>query len=159
MKLSDAIDEYCVKDFSFKDVIDDMPYTFSEEEYGKVREDMLHLKKEFNNIRQKSNEGIKATNELLSMMGAPRRDERKEEKNLKIINKANRFMEKQPVYEIFDMYISGDVVDVMSDVNRLTDDEDANMKKTLEISKNVYKSMIRAADALEPVLDESLEKI
>ena len=44
-------------------------------------------------------------------------------------------------------------------INTLTDDEDENMKKTIEISVTIYKALIQAADALEPVLEDTLAKL
>ncbi len=51
------------------------------------------------------------------------------------------------------------VADDVTSINTLTDDEDENMKKTIEISVTIYKALIQAADALEPVLEDTLAKL
>ena len=60
---------------------------------------------------------------------------------------------------IRDRYITNMVADDVTMVNSLTDDEDENMKKTIEISVTIYKALIQAADALEPVLKDTLAKL
>ena len=44
-------------------------------------------------------------------------------------------------------------------VNNLSEDEDENMKKTLEISVVVYKALVQAVEKLIPVLEETLEQV
>jgi len=44
-------------------------------------------------------------------------------------------------------------------VNTLSEDEDENMKKTLEISTVIYKALIKAVDELTPVLEETLKQL
>ena len=82
-----------------------------------------------------------------------------ESKKLKQINKINNFLSKQDAYSILDIYITNMVADDVNTVNSLTDDEDENMKKTIEISVTIYKALIQAADALEPVLEDTLAKL
>lgn len=156
MKLSETIDKYCKKDFSFESLLKDMPYTFNEEEYPEVKEKMLHLRKEFVNIKQKSKEGIKAVGELKKVVNAGKYNTKTEAKNLKIINKINNFLGKQDAYNILDVYITGIISEDVSMINSLTEDKDENMRKTLEISEAVYKALIQAVDDMTPALEETL---
>ena len=82
-----------------------------------------------------------------------------EAKNLKKIDKINKFLEKQEAYDILDVYITNTVAKDLVTVNNLSEDEDENMKKTLEISVAIYKALIDAVEKLTPVLEETLEQI
>lgn len=159
IKLSEVIDEYCKNEFSFKDMLDELPYTFTGEEYDKVKDKIFHLQKEFINIRQKSKEGIKAAEDIIKYINIGKYNTNSEAKRLKQINKINNFLSKQDAYSILDIYITNMVADDVTMVNSLTDDEDENMKKTIEISVTIYKALIQAADALEPVLKDTLAKL
>lgn len=159
MALSEVIDKYCKEDFSFSDMLDKMPYTFPDEEYKKVRDDIVHLRKEFNDIKQKSKEGIKAAEKVISIVNKGEDNPVNEAKNLKKVDKINKFLAKQDAYNILDVYITNSVSKDLQTVNMLSDDEDENMKKTLEISVSIYKALIEAVDSLTPVLEETLEKV
>ncbi len=78
---------------------------------------------------------------------------------MKKINKINKFLEKQEAYDILDVYITNTVAKDLVTVNNLSEDEDENMKKTLEISVAIYKALIDAVEKLTPVLEETLEQI
>lgn len=159
MTLSDVIDQYCKEDFSFSNLLDDTPYTFTGDEYDKVRNDMLDIPKEFINMRQKANEGIKATEQLIKIIDSGKQNTKSEHNNLKKIDKINKFVGKQKAYSILDAYITSAVADDVQRINTLTNDENENMKKTLEISMSLYKALIQAVDALMPSLEETLGKI
>ncbi|MCI9078499.1 MAG: motility associated factor glycosyltransferase family protein [Lachnospiraceae bacterium] len=159
MALSEVIDEYCKEEFSFNDMLDKMPYTFSDEEYSEVKDNIIHLRKEFNDIKQKSKEGIKAAEKVISIINKGEDNPVNEAKNLKKVDKINKFLAKQDAYSILDVYITNSVSKDLQTVNMLSDDEDENMKKTLEISVSIYKALIEAVDSLTPVLEETLEKL
>ena len=159
MKLSEAIDEYCKRDFSFSKLLEEMPYTFSDDEYMEVKNKMLHLSKEFISIKQKSKEGIEVAGKLLKMINSEKKDAINEAKNLKKIDKINKFLARQDAYNILDVYIMTSVSKDIQTVNNLSEDEDENMKKTLKISTVIYKALIKAVDELTPVLEESLEQL
>lgn len=159
MALSEVIDQYCKEEFSFNDMLDKMPYTFSDEEYSEVKDNIMHLRKEFNDIKQKSKEGIKAAEKVISIVNKGEDNPVNEAKNLKKVDKINKFLAKQDAYSILDVYITNSVSKDLQTVNMLSDDEDENMKKTLEISVSIYKALIKAVDSLTPVLEETLEKL
>lgn len=159
MKLSEAIDEYCKEEFSFSRLLEEMPYTFLDDEYIEVRNKMLHLSKEFASIKQKSKEGIEVAEKLLKIVNKEKNNAVGEAKNLKKIDKINKFLARQDAYNILDVYIMISVAKDIQTVNNLSEDEDENMKKTLEISTVIYKALIKAVDELAPVLEESLKQL
>ena len=54
MKLSEAIDKYCTKEFDFEKVLEGIPPTFDEKQYGEVRKTLLHIEKEMKNIHSRA---------------------------------------------------------------------------------------------------------
>ncbi len=159
MKLSEVINQYCKEEFSFKDLLDSMPYTFTADEYNEARNDMLNIQKEFIDMKQKANEGVKAAEQLIKIVNTGKQNTKSEHNNLKKIDKINKFVGKQKAYSILDAYITSAVANDVQKINTLTNDEDENMKKTLEISMSLYKALIQAVDALMPSLEETLDKI
>lgn len=159
MKLSEVIDEYCKEEFSFSDLLNNMPYTFTGDEYNKVREEVLHLKKEFVDIKNKSKEGIKIVNRLIKSINNKSNSTKNESKDLKKVDKINKFLEKQPAYDILDVYIANKIAGDLVTVNNLSEDEAENIKKTLKISLAIYKALIQAVEELTSVLEETLEQI
>lgn len=159
MKLSEVIDTYCTEEFSFKAMLDSMPYTFTNDEYIKVRNCILNIKKEFIDMKQKANEGIKATEQLIKIINNGNKHTKSEHNNLKKINKINKFISNQDSYSILDAYITNTIADDIQNINALTKDEDENMKKTLKISMSLYKALTQAIDALTPALEKTLQKI
>lgn len=156
MKLSEVIDEYCKEEFSFNALLEKMPYTFAGDEYNKLRAELLHLRKEFLDIKKKSKEGIKIADRIKKSIN---NNTGNENKDIKRIDKINKFLEKQPAYDILDVYIINSVAKDLVTVNNLSEDEDENMKKTLEISTAIYTALIEAVDKLTPILEETLEQI
>ncbi len=159
MKLSEVIDQYCNNKFSFSNLLGSMPYTFTDDEYSKVREELLDIRKEFSDIKNKSKEGIKLANRIIKSINNKNNTGKNESKDLKRIDKINKFLEKQAAYDILDIYISNIVVKDLVTVNNLSEDEDENMKKTLEISITIYKALMDGIEKLTPVLEETLEQI
>lgn len=159
MTLSDVIDKYCCKEFSFRKIIDEKPYTFTDEEYMEVRKDILHLEREFNNIKERAAEGKKAADALCRIIISGNRSQKKEEKYKKIIRKTNNFIEKQPAYELLDIYITSSINNKIERINCLTDDEDQNILYTMEASNSVYEALISAVDELHDALQTMLASV
>lgn len=159
MKLSEVIDKYCKEEFSFSSLLEEIPYTFTGDEYNKVKEEILHLRKEFSDIKNKSKEGIKIAGRVIKSINNKNSRTKNEAKDLKKIDKINKFLEKQEAYDILDIYITNVVAKDLVTVNNLSEDEDENMKKTLEISIAIYKALIEGIEKLTPVLEETLEQL
>lgn len=159
MTLADVIDKYCDKEFLFRKLVDEKPYTFSDEEYMEVRKDILHLEREFNNIKERAVEGKKAADSLCKIIISGNRSQKKEDKYIKIVRKTNNFIEKQPADELLDEYITSSVTDKIERINCLTDDEDQNMLYTMEVTNALYDALISAVDELHDELQTMLASV
>jgi len=159
MKLSEVIDEYCKEEFSFKELLDSMPYTFTDEEYKIVRDNIIGIRKEFDNMERKAREGIKVADNLVKIVNSGKHNTKSEHNNLKKIDKINKFIGTQDAYDILDAYVTSAIADDIQKINTLSKDEDENMKKTLEISVALYNALIKAVETLMPPLEETIEVI
>ena len=159
MTLSDAIEKYCTQEFDAKAFIENMPCTFDEKEYKEVQGTLLHLRKEFANIKQKSIEGKKYAQELVVIGTRKEVNPAKESELSKKLRKINNFINKQSCYELIETYISDDVAEKIAKINTLSEDENENLINTANISIAIYEAMEKAIKELTPVLEESLEKV
>lgn len=159
MTLAEVIDTYCQTECHMRQIIEEKPYTFSGKEYEEVKKVICHLEKDFNNIKQKAIEGKKAINELSVKIHSGQSTPALESKYVKIIKKANNFIEKQDAYPLFDAYISDLVTESLQKINCITGDATKDMLFTLEASKVVFNALLDAVKDLEPVLKESLAKL
>ncbi len=159
MKLSEAIDQYCVSEYHFSDVIEKVPYTFDEEEYQKVKDECNKLRSQFSLLKNKGNEALAITGELKNMLQLGEKNAQKENKKIAALKKINDLVNKQTANELLEIYISGETTSEIQRINKMTEDEDENMRNTLEISTIVYQEMIKAIDELKPLLQESLAKL
>ena len=104
-------------------------------------------------------EGRKAVDSFTRLVKTGVRSQIKEDKYLKVIKKANNFIEKQPANDLLDGYIAADVSERLMNINRLTDDEDQNMLDTLEVSGIVYDTLVKAVDELKDEMDKMLASV
>ena len=159
MRLSEVIDNYCNKEISFRTIVENKPYTFNDDEYLEVQKDVIHLGREFKNIKDRAIEGKKAVVSFTNLIKSGNKSQNKENKYLKIIKKANNFIEKQPADELLDEYMSPEVAESLIDINKLTDDEDQNMLDTLKVTGIVYDALVKAVDELKDEMDKMLASV
>lgn len=159
MTFADVIDRYCHNAFDFAEILENKPYTFVGTEYEEVKKAVFHLKKDLNNVKQKSMEGIKVVKEFILKTQMDKNTPDLEAKLLKKIQKANNFIEKQDLYELLDPYISDRITEAIQGINCVTGDEKQDLIATLETSKVVFEALYDATNELEPILEEALAKM
>lgn len=159
MKLCDAINEYCKEEFSFNKLLEKIPFTFSDNEYDKVRIKILNLGKEFVSIKQKSREGIEIAERLLNSFNNVGYNLAGNNRDLKNFDRINKFIARQDAYSILDVYITNIISDDIQMVNKSLVDSSESDKKKLKIAIILYKALIKSVDELTPVLEETLAKI
>ena len=159
MTLSDVIDKYCKHEFSVRGLIENMPYTFSDKEYAEVKKTLEHLSKGMANIKQKATEGKQACKKVIFMIKAGNRNEAQEQKYLKQISKANKFIEKQDAYELMNVYITAAVTEKIQAINCMSDDADQNMIDTLNISESVYDALLTGVEELSEAVEKGISEL
>lgn len=158
MTFEAAIKEYCgEKKFSFKNLMDELPVTFDVVDFEPVKKEIHRLDKGFYNTLSKSREAKKMAEELLE--AGSKISEKKHNRLLKEIRKANNFIWKQAGYELLDMYTSDLMLNELRDVNQITGDVRADEISSIKSALAVYESFIKAVNDLYGLLKEALQEV
>ena len=159
MKLSDVIDRYCEKKFDFKEIMKNIPAMFNKEEYTQIRNELLHMEIEIDDIKKYADRGKKEALKLYEISKKGMIDEKKEYEYSMTIKDMNDLIEQQLVYTIISEYIRKDVEPVMRGVNCISDDKKKNLEETCLIAKFIYEKIFNATDVIKPKLHKALKKI
>lgn len=159
MTLSNAIEKYCEKDFNFEELLDSIPFTFNEDKYKNIYDDICYMKNEFIYIRKNSEYGETAAKRIISLIKKNDVLTEKIDSYSKQINDAQEVIQKQKVYVLLDEYVSADLAERLEMTSKKYDSE---IEKNLEQAKSMmimFKALITAVDELVPILDETLKKM
>lgn len=157
MDLSDAIDKYCQENFDFTEFLEEIPYTFENNDFEPLYQDIVHMKKGFKNIRYKAEEGIKIAEEFMqkgSALSAKRHD-----RIIKEIKKANNYIARQDGYELVEMCSSDLAIGELRDINCITGDAKTDEMNSVKSAYAIYKGFLDGMNQIEDLLIESIEKI
>lgn len=157
MKLSEVIDNYCTGQFDFDMLLKSMPATFSAEKYSLVKNDLLDLKIELNEITECAKEGIEISDYMLLNLETQSRDEVR--KTMAAIKEKIDFIEKQFVYIIISDYVETRMKNSIFKINMLSQNDEENIRMSYELSKNAFEAILETVDFAMPILEEALEKI
>ena len=157
MKLSEVIDNYCTGQFDFDMLLKSMPATFSAEKYSLVKNDLLDLKIELNEITECAKEGIEISDYMLLNLETQSRDEVR--KTMAEIKEKIDFIEKQFVYIIISDYVETRMKNSIFKINMLSQNDEENIRMSYELSKNAFKAILETVDFAMPILEEALENI
>ena len=159
MKLSEVIDKYCISDFYFQKILDDISPTFPMEAYEVVKADIYHMQKELVNIGKYAKDGMNAARDMIEIVKSGKVSPKKENRCIKTVKKANNFIARQLVYSIIDDYIAGDLGEKLKDINCLTEDENENIIKTYDMAKSSFEAVLKGVKEMTPMLEAALDKI
>lgn len=159
MRLCDAIDKYCNKEYNFKDVIKNLLPTFNGAEYLEVRQDLLHMQNEMVVIEDCLRKGIEACDKIVKISSRNNRNYIKEKEYANLIHNLNQVIEEQLVYTIISDYMKKDTNLAMRTVNSISGNEYEDFKYTCKLTKFIYKKIKDSIGIIKPKLDESLKKI
>ena len=72
------------------------------------------------------------------------------------INDTIEYIKEQPIYHLIDIYISASSAQCVSEMYQLTEDERENVIQTYEKSKQIFKTILKAIEFIEPKLSEAV---
>ena len=158
LTLSDAIDLYCKKSFSFEDILQGIEPTFSGKKYENVKKDIMHIGKEMKNVKEYTQKGIVKCERYLQ-----KKDELTEqEKNtlLREIRKTHNFISKQEIAAVLlDSYTSDLVNEKISDLNMITNDVELDRANSVKTVLLLYQSFQKGLEDLTGLLEETLSLV
>lgn len=158
MPLEEAVNKYCNEIFDPNGIISNIEKTFSEKDMKKIKEflqgNLLILRK----IKEKANLAIKDCDTLLRESQFHLQTNKYKDA-MKRITKTNKYIENAEIYSMMDAYVTAKSTNELLNINKFTNDVDANTKSTFEKSRTLYKNVISAVDYVYPKLEEAIEKI
>lgn len=158
MKLSEAIDNKCKNKFDFSAILDNIVPTFSSEKYKKIYSDMRYILYQFDTILNASDQGVKITQKVMSIIKINHVDSDKLSFYLQYIKDLQRNIQKQEIYILLDEYISADVEERIFAANRRYNDENIRLYENMKSNKILFEALIKAVKELKPFMIEVLAK-
>lgn len=147
MTLSEVIDKYCTQTFSMRDLIEKEAPTFNAEAYLKVREKLLHLEKEMENVRRSSEDAVIVCDQVLNLIKQCGNNV-SVHKQAKRLSALNDTIASQGVYQLLDYYVTDTAVEDLREINQMTGNKEQDLLNTYISAKAMYNSLIQAVDDL-----------
>lgn len=155
ISLKTALEKYGTKDYDISYVTKTMQSTFNESEMQYIYKYLIKNISIIDEIKKKSKNAIRLCNKLLENT-VESSISRKAVKELKEINK---YIKEQPIYSLFNDYVMANTAEHLIDIYQFSDNEEEDRKKTYKKAINIFASIIKAADFIEPKLEKiTLEK-
>ena len=153
MSLSQVIAEYCKEEFSFKEFMENLPQTFEINNFEPIEKEVSGLEKGFQNIIYKAKEGLKYTEEFIQK--AYSLSEKRHDRLIKEIRKANNYIWRQPGYELVDTYSSDLTIGELKNINCITGDPIQDEINSVKSANALYKGFVEAAEQLLKMLENN----
>ena len=141
------IDTYCTQTYSMKDLLQQEPPTFNEEEFGKIRDKLVHLEREMQNIKRNSEEAVIVCDQAIDLIKQCGSSVSLT-KQVKKLESLNRAIISQPVYGLLDYYITEAAVEDLKDINQVTGSKEQDTLDAYVSARALYTSMIQAVKDL-----------
>lgn len=159
MKLSDAIFRYCKQEFDFNNIIKNLPVTFSSKEYKQICEEISHIKKECEQIREAAQDGIQASKSIIFMIENNLIYSEQMKVYMEKIGNSEQIIQNQNIYLLLDEYISADIVDRLELAAKKYDSQAEQLLENARSFQVLFKALIKAVDELLPIIFETLQKL
>jgi spore coat polysaccharide biosynthesis protein SpsF (cytidylyltransferase family) len=156
MTLEEAITQYCKEDFNFAELLGNKTNTLSEEQINQFYETMVKGVGELADIQKKTLRAEKYCEEIVESLNKDavlndliiRKSEELEKINLEI--------ECYLVYKLIDDYMSDVSIHALSELYKLTGDEETDRINTYKRAGVFYQLIASAVNAIKPMLEEAV---
>lgn len=152
MTLKEAIAEYGAQDFSFENIMNQIPPTFTDEKYKEMGIGLEKLKQDIDKIMQKMIQGKQCTEKFLKT--GRKISPKKQEHFLKEIKKINNFLLRHDGYALVDFYADADSSAEAAQVNRLSDDVLQDRIDSVKAFKRLYQQYEDACLEIKKILEK-----
>lgn len=149
--LAEAIEKYCGGEFSFQEELKKISPTFDAESYGALRQDLLHIEKELDNVRRKTEEGVKYCEEYFRRIGTM--DVKRHNRLMRDIEQVYKYVKLQEIACILlDMYTSQLAMEDIKDINRVTGDPVQDERNSVKNAQVIYSAYYKGAAELKEMV-------
>lgn len=148
--LKTALEKYGSKEYDISYVSKTMQSTFNDNEIQYIYKYLKDNISTIDEIKKKSKKAISLCNKLLENTV----DSSISRKAVKELRKINKYIEEQPIYSLINDYIMANTAEHLIDIYQFSDNDVEDRIKTYKKAINIFASIIKAADFIEPKLEK-----
>lgn len=157
MTLEEAADEYCKETFSFDDFLNQLPYTFEQNDFRGIKEEIYKLKTDSEQTVKMAECALEYLQEFYHL---------EKDSSPEILNgllakcfHINTKFARVSGYELIEIGTSGAVEEALADVNHLSGDEAQDRRDTVKMLEVYYKSVIDVTRRIIKEMDQVFVKM
>lgn len=160
MSLSEGLERYGVPSADeITKKVSNMKPTFSEEDFGTMRLEMIQEKEELEQLKRKAKEGASYCNDIINLVKQNKAHSRSIDSKAEKISKINEYLKKNDFYP----NISDMVIDYMNDkyikIFTTKEDENENLLNVFDSSRSFFESIVECAKYADTILGETIQAL
>lgn len=156
MRLEDAIEKYCIKEFDCKKMLNSINPTFTKEDVNRFSSILKDAIKNLDEIIEKGNEATKCCRKLILESNKNTIGSVSSQKLVNQISVINDTVMKYPVFQLIDSDISIVAIENLSSIYKLTGDATKDQIITYQRAEKLYSAIVASAKTIKPLLVEIL---
>ena len=156
MKLRDAINLYCNKRIDCSQIVKNKKPTLIKEDIGKLIKVLEESVNDFIEIQKKAKEAERFCEILIKSAESLTMHTNYSQNVVKKISDINQYILQRPVYHLIDSDIAESSVKNLSNIYRLTGDEQQDQIKTFRKSISMYSAIQTSVEGLTPIISKVL---
>lgn len=153
MTLSDAIDEYCTKEFDFSTVTDQAEPLFDDKLKEKYRQFVMKVPEQIADVRRLIKLSMADYSAMRRLVLNNDYHNSKMKKLYDNCAKRTKEIEDSPVIEYIHTQLQGKSTELLDKVNKLENNEQQELLTTCDLGEQYLKDMDQAITELEPYMD------
>lgn len=154
-----VIAQYCSTDFYIDSILNELEPVGNDNEITIVNQYLKSALKDLEVISQYSKECSEICDKLILAAKRESLNSYSSQEMINKISKYNNIMSEMPIEIIINDYISKTSTIYLDDINKLSEDVIDNQVRVYTKSKEIYKSMDKAANILTPLLELAIDNI
>lgn len=160
MTLQQVIQDYCKKESKpFCDIVAEKK-SFHEQEYGPVKEYLLQMRDEIEEIQKTARKAYEVAEKVYkTLSGGMDIKEKDFHRYSQKITEATAGIEKTSIWLLLDLYIADKVTKYMANISVVSDDERQDMIELFYSSMAVFQAVDKSVDEIRDVINETADII
>ena len=156
MKLQDAISLYCNKRIDCNKIVNNKKPTLTKADIEKLKQVLKESVDDLVNIQKKAKEAERFCEILIKSAESLTMNTNYSQNVVKKISDINKYILERPIYHLINSDIAESSVNNLSNIYRLTGDEQQDQIKTFRKSISMYAAILASAESLLPIISNIL---
>lgn len=157
MTFSEAIQKYCVNNIDVDKLMNHKKPVIGNEELTMVIQYFKESVADLDSIIDRAKVVMDILEELIPAAQKDRISNNEYQLKLKRLSQYNQEISEKNIYQLLNDYISQVTTKQLDDINQLSEDRIENQVRTYTKSLEVYKAIYEGAEALKPLLEETIQ--